>query len=166
MANPNSLINLSNDSFGPHLLHPKQNLGALLISEVLTGENYIAWSKSISIALTVKNKITFMDKVLFLNPVLMILQSQFLGYVQIILCYLDWSIQFQKKFVVAFFISPMLHLWNNSKIKYLRSDGPRVFSLEKSLSFISQGLKSITKYFNDFKKPLRLIHQLLSLSKL
>jgi hypothetical protein len=42
-------------------LHPSDNPGALLVSKIFTGENYIAWSRSMSIALTVKHKIAFVD---------------------------------------------------------------------------------------------------------
>ncbi|XP_035545038.1 uncharacterized protein LOC118348154 [Juglans regia] len=42
-------------------------------------------------------------------------------------------------------------IWNELKIRYLRSDGPRVFALEKSLSSISKGSNSITEYFSAFK---------------
>jgi hypothetical protein len=42
-------------------------------------------------------------------------------------------------------------IWEKLRIRYLRSDGPRVFSLERSLSFISQNSKSVTEYFNEFK---------------
>lgn len=38
--------------------------------------------------------------------------------------------------------------WEELKIRYLRNDVPQVFTLESS---ISQGSKSITEYFNDFK---------------
>lgn len=41
--------------------------------------------------------------------------------------------------------------WNELKVRYLRSDGPRIFQLEKSLSCISQGALSVTEYFNTFK---------------
>ncbi|RVX08728.1 Retrovirus-related Pol polyprotein from transposon RE1 [Vitis vinifera] len=53
--------NLSDDSSSCYYLHPSDNPGALLVSEIFTGENYIAWSRSMSIALTVKNKIAFVD---------------------------------------------------------------------------------------------------------
>ncbi|XP_057958660.1 uncharacterized protein LOC131151433 [Malania oleifera] len=63
MANANeSSRNSSDDSSSVYYLHPLDNPGALLVSEILTGANYIAWSRSISIALTVKNKITFIDE--------------------------------------------------------------------------------------------------------
>ena len=42
-------------------------------------------------------------------------------------------------------------IWEELRTRYLKSDGPRVFSLEKSLSSISQNSKSITEYFSEFK---------------
>ena len=54
-------FNLSDDSSSCYYLHPSDNPGALLVSEVFTGENYIAWGRSMAIALTVKNKIAFID---------------------------------------------------------------------------------------------------------
>ena len=56
-----SVQNLSDDSSNYYYLHPFDNPGALLVSEIFTGENYIAWSRSMSIALTVKNKIACVD---------------------------------------------------------------------------------------------------------
>ncbi|GFZ08846.1 hypothetical protein Acr_20g0006540 [Actinidia rufa] len=44
------------DSSSPYYLHPSDNPGTLLVSEIFNGENYVAWSRSIVIALTVKNK--------------------------------------------------------------------------------------------------------------
>ncbi|RVW46042.1 hypothetical protein CK203_068652 [Vitis vinifera] len=49
-------INPSDDSSSSYYLHPSDNPGALLVSEIFNGENYVAWSHSIVIALTVKNK--------------------------------------------------------------------------------------------------------------
>jgi hypothetical protein len=56
-----SVQNLFNDSSNCYYLHPSNNPSALLVSEIFTGENYIAWSRSMSIALTVKHKIAFVD---------------------------------------------------------------------------------------------------------
>ena len=54
-------INPSDDSSSPYYLHPSDNPGTLLVSEIFNGENYVAWSRSIVIALTVKNKVQFTD---------------------------------------------------------------------------------------------------------
>ena len=54
-------INPSDDSSSPYYLHPSDNPNALLVLEIFNGENYVAWSCSIIIALTVKNKVQFID---------------------------------------------------------------------------------------------------------
>ena len=56
-----SIQNLSDDSSNCYYLHPSDNPGALLVSKIFTGKNYIVWSRSMSIALTVKNKIACVD---------------------------------------------------------------------------------------------------------
>lgn len=42
-------------------------------------------------------------------------------------------------------------LWNELKTRYLQSNGPNVFHLEKSLSCINQGSYSIYENFSAFK---------------
>lgn len=49
------------------------------------------------------------------------------------------------------YVTSALDLLNELKTQYLRSDGPRVFHLEKSLSCINQGSFSIIEYFSAFK---------------
>lgn len=60
-TSPHSIINRSNDSSSPYYLHPNDNHGALLVLEIFLEDNYIAWSHLIAIALTVKNKVAFID---------------------------------------------------------------------------------------------------------
>lgn len=54
-------INHSDDSFSPCYLYPSNNLGALLVSKIFNGNNYVVWSRSIVIKLTIKNKVQFID---------------------------------------------------------------------------------------------------------
>lgn len=56
-----STLNFSDDSSSPYYLHPSNNLSALLIFEIFVGDNYTVWSRSITVALTVKNKVAFID---------------------------------------------------------------------------------------------------------
>ncbi|KAL6347334.1 hypothetical protein AAG906_016787 [Vitis piasezkii] len=99
--------NLSDDSSSCYYLHPSDNPGALLVSEIFTANNLVlSWLMN-SIAKEIRGSLLY--------------------------------------FTNAF------DIWEELKIRYLRSDGPRVFSLEKSLSSISQNSKSITEYFSEFK---------------
>ncbi|XP_057981374.1 uncharacterized protein LOC131166804 [Malania oleifera] len=139
------------DSPSVYYLHQSDNLGALLVSEILTGENYVAWSRSISIALTVKNKITFIDGTL---P-----QSNFgdsrirIAWLRANNLVLSWLMNFIAKEIHGslLYFTAACDVWEELKTRYLLSDGPRVFTLEKSLSSISQGTRLVTEYFNEFK---------------
>lgn len=54
----NSVIN---DGLSPYFLHHSDNLGLILITQPLIGENYATWSHAMPIALSVKNKLGFID---------------------------------------------------------------------------------------------------------
>ena len=155
MANSHSsngpVQNLVDDSSSCYYLHPFDNPGALLVSEIFTGENYIAWSRSMSIALTVKNKIAFVDGSL-VQPITNDphLRVAWLRANNLVLSWLMNSIAKEIRGSLLYFTNAF-DIWEELKIRYLRSDGPRVFSLEKSLSSISQNSKSITEYFSEFK---------------
>ncbi|KAL5857311.1 hypothetical protein ACOSQ3_004769 [Xanthoceras sorbifolium] len=45
----------------PFYLHHSNNPGLVLVSEQLTGDNYASWSRAMLIALSVKNKLCFID---------------------------------------------------------------------------------------------------------
>ncbi|XP_057962256.1 uncharacterized protein LOC131153819 [Malania oleifera] len=151
MSSGNSLVNPSDDSSSPYYLHPSDNPGALLVSEIFNGENYVAWSRSIIIALTVKNKVQFIDGSIVSPP-----SDQFVKHTVWLRAnnlVLSWLMNYISKEIrnSLLFVVSAVDLWNELKVRYLRSDGPRVFHLEKSLSCINQGTLSVTEYFNTFK---------------
>ncbi|KAF5482367.1 hypothetical protein F2P56_002942 [Juglans regia] len=49
------------DSSSPFFLHHGDSPETLLVTQVLNGENYHTWRRSMSMALTAKNKIRFVD---------------------------------------------------------------------------------------------------------
>ncbi|RVX19233.1 Retrovirus-related Pol polyprotein from transposon RE1 [Vitis vinifera] len=57
---PNSLSSME-DSTSPYFLHNSDHPGIVLVSHHLTGANYNNWSKAMVMALTAKNKISFID---------------------------------------------------------------------------------------------------------
>ena len=147
----NSVINPSDDSSSPYYLHPSDNPGALLVSEIFVGDNYIAWSRSITIALTVKNNVAFINGSITAPPTTQqVLHTAWLRANNLVLSWLMNSISTEIRNSLLYVVSA-LDLWNELKTRYLKSDGPRVFHLEKALSSITQGSLSITEYFNAFK---------------
>jgi len=144
-------LNLSDDSSNCYYLLPSDNPGALLVSEIFTGENYFAWSRSMKIALTVKNKIAFINGSLVQpNTTNQSLRVAWLRSNNLVLSWLMNSIAKDIRSSLLYFTTTF-DIWEDLRVRYLISDGPRVFSLEKSLSSISQNSKSVTEYFSEFK---------------
>ncbi|KAL5790526.1 hypothetical protein ACOSQ2_005414 [Xanthoceras sorbifolium] len=58
-SDPRFSTNKSNleDTSSPFFLHHSDNPGLVLVSQTLTRDNYASWSKSMLIALSVKNKL-------------------------------------------------------------------------------------------------------------
>ena len=62
MAAESTTAAISNTVFSdPFHLHPSDHPGASLVTKLLNGDNYGTWSRSISIALSAKNKTGFVD---------------------------------------------------------------------------------------------------------
>ena len=50
------------DPANPYFLHHGDNPGNTLVSQLLTGQdNYVSWSRAMQLAVSVKNKIGFLD---------------------------------------------------------------------------------------------------------
>ncbi|KAF5471727.1 hypothetical protein F2P56_008500 [Juglans regia] len=143
--------NPSDDSSSPYYLHPSDNPGSLLDSEIFVGDNYITWSRSITMALTIKNKVAFINGSITAPPTNQhVHHTAWLRANNLVLSWLMNSISKDIRNSLLY-VASAVDLWNELKTRYLRSDGPRVFLLEKSLSSITQGSSSITEYFSVFK---------------
>lgn len=49
------------DPSNPLYLHPNDNPGFVLVTDLLTGNNYLTWSKLMKTALLTKNKLGFIN---------------------------------------------------------------------------------------------------------
>lgn len=56
------------DDANPYFLHPSDNPGVILVTQLLIGDNYHTWARSMSMALSAKNKLGFVDGMI-LKPV-------------------------------------------------------------------------------------------------
>jgi hypothetical protein len=50
-----------NDTLNPYFLHPNENPALVLVTPLLSGNNYHSWSRSMTVALRSKNKIHFIN---------------------------------------------------------------------------------------------------------
>ncbi|XP_041017880.1 uncharacterized protein LOC121260094 [Juglans microcarpa x Juglans regia] len=102
-------------------------------------------------ALIVKNKVAFIDGSITASPTNQ--RVHHTAWLRANNLALSWLMNFISKDIrnSLLYVASAVDLWNELKTRYLRSDGPRVFHLEKSLSSITQASSSITEYFSAFK---------------
>ena len=55
-------FNQNQGYLNPYFLHHNDNTSLVLVTKQLTEENYISWSRAMTIGLSVKNKIGFVDE--------------------------------------------------------------------------------------------------------
>jgi hypothetical protein len=49
------------DTLSPYFMHPNENPGAVLVTPLLSGNNYHSWSRSMQVALRSKHKLHFIN---------------------------------------------------------------------------------------------------------
>nr|KYP60758.1 hypothetical protein KK1_023171 [Cajanus cajan] len=55
------IVNHAGDPTSPYYIHPNDNHGDILVSHILVGDNYHAWSRAMIFALKTKNKLQFIN---------------------------------------------------------------------------------------------------------
>ena len=60
-ANPTLLPEGVQDPSSPYFLHPNESPALVLVSTLLNGSNYHAWSRAMKMSLLSKNKLKFVD---------------------------------------------------------------------------------------------------------
>jgi len=113
------------DQFSPYYLHHSDSSGGSLVSNVLIGTNYQAWSRSMLIVLEAKNKLGFIDGTIVKpeDPDLLRLWS--INNSTII----AWIMNSVSKEIAAsiLFGGTAKDIWQDLKDRFQQSKGPRIF---------------------------------------
>lgn len=150
-AHQSSPYNPTDDSTSPYYLHPA-DVVVRLTGDVFNGDNYLIWSKTFVMNLKVKDKVGFLDGSLPIpNPVTHPLH--FSAWHRANNLVQSWLVNFVSPTIRSSLLDFVTaqEVWDELRLHYGRSDGPRIFHLEKSLSSIKQGSQSIIVYYNTFK---------------
>ena len=132
----------------PYFLHHNDNTNLVLVTEQLTEENYVSWSRAMTIGLSVKNKIGFVDGTIArptgdLLPV----------WIRNNNIVISWILNSVSKPISAniLFSDLARTIWVELKERFQKKNAPRIFQLKRSLATLSQNQDSIGMYFTKFK---------------
>ena len=115
------------DQFSPYYLHHSDSNGGSLVSNVLTGTNYMPWSRAMMIVLEAKNKIGFIDGTIVKpsaeEPDLFRLWSHNNSTI------VAWIMNSVSKDIAASLLlgGTARSIWNDLTYRFQQSNGSRIF---------------------------------------
>ena len=140
IADPNSI----------YYIHPNENPTVSLVSEKCNGDNYADWKRAMVLALSMKNKIAFIDgSMIKPEPT----DPLFKGWERcnnMIISYLPRSVDNTIAKSVLYF-STAYEIWKDLEDRYSVISGPQLFSLQQNLSKINQDDSPIAVFFTKIK---------------
>ena len=133
MTTPGSNLSMSNsainDASSPYFLHHSDNPGLVLVSQPLTEENYASWSRAMLIALSVKNKLGFIDgSIPKPGDTELIRLNSWIRNNNIVI---SWILNSVSKEISASVIysESAYEIWLDLKDRFQQGNGPRIFQL-------------------------------------
>ena len=139
------------DSSNPFFLHHGDSPRATIVSKPLNGENYNSWKRAMMMALSAKNKLSFVHGTLPKPSNLY--DSQSLAWTLCNNMVLSWLLNSVSTEIVnnTIYIDDAFEIWNDLQDRFSQHNEPRIFQLQKSISCLSQENNSVSSYFTAMK---------------
>lgn len=143
---------MNETSSNPLYMHHAENPGAILVSQPLLGtHNYSSWNRSMTMALTIKSKLGFVDgSILKPDPT----PDSYYSWSWCNMMVTSWLFNSISKDIATFvmYIDSARHIWRDLRERFTQSNGPLVFHTRKNFATLTQDSASV-QYFKIFMKP-------------
>ncbi|KAF5453563.1 hypothetical protein F2P56_028460, partial [Juglans regia] len=139
------------DPFNPFRIENGDNPAATLVSDLLTADNYVSWSRAASRALRAKNKLGFINGTILKptdssDPLL----EAWERCNDLVVSWLQNSVSASVKSSLTL-VDDSKILWMELKDRFTQQNGPRIFQLKRDLAGLSQNQDPVTIYFGHLK---------------
>nr|DAD24784.1 TPA_asm: hypothetical protein HUJ06_026248 [Nelumbo nucifera] len=150
MSSLSSAVELSPllDPASPYYLHYSDHHGSVTVSPELTSSNYASWSKSFLLALSIRNKTSFVDGTIKEPALDDALHGAWMRCNNLIVAWLLRSIS-PPIASTMFYISSASQIWETLKKKFSQPDDSKICNLQLSLNTITQGTRTVDAYFTE-----------------
>lgn len=143
-------ISPAEDTSSPYYLHPSDNPGLQLVSQLLVGSNYINWSRSISTALLAKNKLLFGNGVLLRPHDDDLLYPAWIRCNSMVVSWLRNSISPQICSSIMY-LDDAHDVWSDLRNRFAQGDSARYYQLKQQMMFLTQGNSDVNTYFTNLR---------------
>ncbi|XP_042958069.1 uncharacterized protein LOC122293593 [Carya illinoinensis] len=140
----------SSNAASPFFLHPSDNPGVVLVTQLLFGDNYHTWCRSMTMAISAKNKLGFVDGTITKPASTASLFSSWLHCNNMVISWLLNSISPEIAASVLY-VTTAFEIWTDLKERFSQKNGPQIFQIQKSISSLSQGQLTVSAYFTRLK---------------
>lgn len=151
MVQPNGapvLPSPSDDPSHPLYIHPSDNPGSILVTELLNGSNYLDWSRSMQTALLAKNKLGFVDGSIvrpdFGDPLL----KFWIRSNSMVVSWLRNATIPQIRSSLLY-ITNAAQIWSDLKERFSQGDDARIYHLKHQLFNLRQGAMDVNSYYTN-----------------
>lgn len=141
----------SDDPSNPLYLHPNDNPGTILVPELLTGSNYINWSRSMKTTLLAKNKLGFIDGSMrkptdAADP----LASVWERCNGMVVSWLQNSITPQIRSSLLY-LESAFKIWSDLQDRFSQGNKARIYELKHQIFSIQQGALDVNSYYTRLR---------------
>ena len=132
-------------------MHPNENPGAVLVTPLLSGNNYHSWSRSMQVALRSKHKLHFINGAL---PRPFDDDHDSIAWDRCNTMIMSWLINFVEPEISQSILrmESALDIWNKLKERFYQGDIFRISDLQEEIYTLKQGENSISSYYTKMKK--------------
>ncbi|XP_042983349.1 uncharacterized protein LOC122312758 [Carya illinoinensis] len=136
----------SDNPNSPFYIHHSDNSHTVVISPPLSGPNFLSWQRSSTLAISIKNKLGFLDGSIPTPPHDDPLYIPWMRYNNIILSWILNSIT-KKIASNVFYINSAKTVWDKLHTRFSQPDSMRIYQLQQQLGTLIQGTQSVSEYF-------------------
>ncbi|XP_042988866.1 uncharacterized protein LOC122316414 [Carya illinoinensis] len=147
----------SEDPNSPFFLHHSDNVNTVVVTPHLTGPNYLSWNRSFTLAISIKNKLGFLDGTIETPQLNNTLYVPWLRCNNLIL---SWILNSISKEIASnvLYVSSAKEVWEKLKARFAQPDNVRIYRLQQQLGSITQGTQPVTDYFTQLNAVWEELH--------
>lgn len=145
-----SSTSITEDPSSPYFLHHSDNPGTILVTHLLSGQNYNTWVRSMTMALTAKNKLGFANGSIKSPSPTDPLSNSWIRCNSMVT---SWILNAVSKDIAdsLIYFNSAAAIWKDLHGRYHERNGPRIFQLKKQLISTVQGALDVNSYYTRFK---------------
>lgn len=139
-----------NDILNPYFMHPNENPSLILVTPLLSNNNYHSWSCSMAMALRSKNKLHFINGVL---PRPSDLDPNSIAWDRCNTMIMSW-IKNAVEVEIAqsiLWMENAADMWNELKERFYQGDVFRISDIQEEICTLKQGDASVSSYYTKLK---------------